>query len=269
MRSDSLGVQPRTPPDAVLFAELEWRRALLEFERIYVTRQWVGSGSTQSEALRDQLRAHAETMRACCEYMASRAQRVSGPWPGLDNFGAAGDRSAHEVVRGYEIKTGDIMELASRLDAASSQLQAAGKGADSFDMPRAQLMGGASLRRRRSAHDAAADTATSDIRPARHVKDRKMNPEQEQLTEELLEMVGRLKENFVGINTQLNRDNELLDETNLVLERNLGKVKASQGSLDAFSRTSRWRTLQIYLAVLVAVLVWVFVLFFIYVTRFL
>jgi Membrane fusion protein Use1 len=167
--------------------------------------------------------------------------------------------SAHdsEAVRTVESATGAV-PYADHGDI--SYRDAIAREARAGNRPeRDELLSGG-LRKRRE-EDAGhvgsvpgAFSATDEELMARH------QPIEDQLTSDLIDLVGRLKENVTEINTKIVQDGTVVDETEDAVEKNLSSIGKQRTKLSSYTRSNSRSWWSIWLLVISIVIVFVTVL---------
>jgi Membrane fusion protein Use1 len=198
------------------------------------------------------------------EEMAERAMDevdIGGAEPKVDPFdherktgfdGRRGSTHDIEIERTVKSATGTISH-ADHDDI--SYRDAIAREARAGDRPeRDQLLSGG-LRKRREAeagHAGSASgvfSATDEELMARH------QPIEDQLTSEMIDLVGRLKENVTEINAKIVQDGTVVDETEDAVDKNLSSIGKQRTKLATYTRSNFRSWWSIWLLVITIVIV--------------
>ena len=283
--------------DEVFWTELEIRRiGNVVAEGIHAKR-YVGKSSAAVEE-RKRIRKYIDAMRKKCLRVLHRAELVASipgtAWPGLDPAITDPVSLAEQYVRAVENYESAFLEeeQKSRQEnpTTDSFLKSTVNGIDyedawekadeisyrealerdkkfrkSEEVERKELLGetDGGLRRRRNV-DGRSAADTSDITETFSKADEELmakhQPIEDQLTSDLIEMVGRLKGSVSSINEKINNDNKVIDETEDAVDKNLAGISRQQENLLQYSQSTSlsWKFLITLIGIVLSVFLVVF-----------
>jgi Membrane fusion protein Use1 len=82
-------------------------------------------------------------------------------------------------------------------------------------------------------------------------------PVEDQLTSDLIDLVGRLKENVTEINSKLVNDNQVVDQTEDAIEKNLSGISKQRSNLATYTRSNSMSWWSIWALVVAIVIVFI------------
>lgn len=289
--NDALGVAP-VERDALFWTELEIRRLGNLVAAGLHAKKYVGD-SDEAAKERARMRTLLDAMRRKALRVLHRAEICSHapdtPWPGLDPDISDPVALAEEYVRvveKYEAKFGDE-ETRIRTAPANGRNQNGASSSfvdpflpdgDEWEKEDAKLYREAVAQAREaakvslSARRELLGEEESGLRKRRNTttklsKEDEMlmarhQPVQDQLSADLVDIVGRLKGSVSGINEKIVKDNEVIDETEDVVEKNLAGVSRQRDDLTSFSNSTSlsWWMLAVITVVVLIVFIFVFLM---------
>lgn len=273
-------------PDDVFWTELEVRRLGNLVSETVQSGRYIGS-SRAAASERSLMRARLTAMRRKSLRVLHRAEiHTGGTWPGLDDsitrpvdlaeeyvrlvrefqevleeeVERAGEGEGEEDVGDIETVAEDAVEEDAVEDISYREAlaleEAAGGRGELLEGDLRQRKGGA----RQSANAAKTGTgkysAEDEALMARH------QPVQDELTNDLVDLVGRLKGNLTEINTKIRKDGQVIDEADAALDGNLAGIRKTRQNLGDFTRatTISWWTIWVALAAVLVTFILVFLL---------
>jgi hypothetical protein len=174
---------------------------------------------------------------------------------------AGSERTIEEVTAELGEPGEPSIEDISYRDALARE---AAKGAQ---QSRGNLSGSSGIRRRKGEIGNAGDGGGSSTMTGEYSKEdeelmARHQPVQDQLTSDLVDLVGRLKGNLVEINAKIRDDGVVIDETEDVLDQNLSGIGKTREILASFTRSTSmsWWTIWVLLVLVIVTFLGVFVL---------
>jgi hypothetical protein len=117
------------------------------------------------------------------------------------------------------------------------------------------LSGG--IRNRRPIAKGSSDPASAIHSAADEELMARHQPVEDQLTSDLIDLVGRLKDNVTEINTKLVNDNQVVDETEDAIEKNLSGIGKQRSNLISYTRSNSVSWWSIWALVVAIVIVFI------------
>lgn len=185
---------------------------------------------------------------------AAKAKAKAVAAAGADTAGARDgtERTLEEFTAGLGDASDGGMEDISCREALARE------AANGSKERRDELVGAGSLRRRKGGDGAGASdgNAASSVIGKYSKEDEQLmarhQPVQDQLTNDLVELVGRLKGNLTEINAKIREDGDVIDETEDAVDKNLSGISKTREKLAGFTRSTSMSWWMIW-ALLVAV----------------
>lgn len=237
------------------------------------------------------MRARLTAMRRKALRVLHRAEiHTGGKWPGLDDsitrpvdlaeeyvrlvrafqevleeeVERAGEREGEEDVGDIKTVVEDAVEEDVEEDAvedisyreALAREEAAGGRAELLERGLRQRKGGG------EPSASAAKTGTGKYSVEDEALLARHQPVQDELTNDLVDLVGRLKGNLTEINTKIRKDGQVIDETDAALDGNLAGIRKTRQNLGDFTRatTVSWWTIWVALVAVLVTFILVFLL---------
>lgn len=153
----------------------------------------------------------------------------------------------------------DIADLDGKTDSDISYREALRReGMDSESAERDELLQGGLRKRREDLGESASSTKAFSKDDEELMK--RHQAVEDELTSDLVKLVGELKGSISTINDKIKGDDAVLDETEDALDRNINGITRQRGNLDGFTRSKSLSWWTIWALVFVVVVVFVFVL---------
>lgn len=294
MEAEVVGLPAARVRDDVFWTELEIRRVGNLVAECIHARRYVGdSGPARVERVR--MRAYVDAMRRKALRVLIRAESFErsgvAAWPGLDPSITDAVSLAEEyvrVVQSYEAVLQDeerkwgAGERNGALDAEDmivaedeerdweerddvAYREAVAREAElrkAAESERGELLDGAKDGlRRRKADDGKAHASTSYSKEDEQLMARHQ-PIQDELTANLVDLVGQLKNSVTANNEKILKDNKVIDETEDAVDKNIAGIGRQGVNLAKYARSASisWWLLIAGLVVVLLVFVFVFAL---------
>lgn len=286
--------------DEVFWTELEIRRLGNMVAECIHARRYVGDG-TEADEERKTMRRYIEAMKRKSMRVLHRAELYArsghASWPGIDPTITDPVSLAEEYVRvveNYEAVLGDEEARAKKLKDAKGDIGVTSLGSAAggplTQLPTAEdweaadtaafkeavkrekeltksaeearkdlLSQGEGVRHRRGSAG-PSETATYSKEDEELMS--KHQPIQDELTSNLVDLVGQLKESITENKEKIERDNKILDETEEAVDKNLSGVSKQRGQLKKFTQSTSvsWWLMMVAAVVILVIFALVLVL---------
>lgn len=291
--------KPHRQRDEIFWTELEIRRIGNLVAECIHARRYIGDTAEADEERQqmrtyiDAMKRKAMRVLHRAELYASSGHSA---WPGIDATITDPVSLAEEYVRVVQNYEAVLMEEESRAKLLKQETEAARGEASQSDVPdddgdrdeenweaadhvafkeavrkeqelkavagmeRNKLFGeGDGIRRRKveagsaSGSDSKKYSEEDEELMARH------QPIQDELTSNLVDLVGQLKESISANGEKMAKDNKVLDETEDALENNLSSISKQGANLKAYSRSASISWWVMLIAVIVVIIVFIMV----------
>lgn len=254
--------------DEVFWTELEIRRIGNLVAECIHARRYVGNDSA-ADTERKEMRKYIDAMKRKSMRVLHRAELhargAQSAWPGIDPTISDPVSLAEEYVRvveSYEavlieeeaharelrMKSGTIDDDVNKLATQEDELHitedvshgnAGSSGAhDSTTGKRQELLSDAEGVRRRRAGQASSVGGSASYSNEDEALMARHQPIQDELTSNLVDLVGQLKESITSNKDKLTKDSKVLDETEDVVESNLAGVTKQGANLKEYTKSS-------------------------------
>lgn len=276
---------PLRAKDEVFWTELEIRRLGNLVSECIHARRYIGH-TTQASEERALMNRYIEAMKKKSMRVLHRADLYAksghAAWPGIDptitdpvsladeyvrvveNYDAV-LREEEEKVRKIKEEEGDMPQVVdpqvedwekqddqAYKDALKREMRMS-KGTDHV---RNELLEGEGIRKRKTNPEDDTYSKEDEDLMKRH------QPVQDELTANLVKLVGQLKESVVENRDKMEREKSVIDQTEEAVERNLAGMKKQRENLAAFSKsnTTSWWIMLIAALVIIVVFIAIFLL---------
>lgn len=264
--------------DEVYWSELEIRRLNNVIARALNSRTYMGNNDDATNE-RKRLREYVDAMRRKALRVLHRAEMFaegnSSQWPGLHAVSDAVSIAEEYVrmVEKYECalteEEHNVRELGDDEWEKEDELQyrqavqREKERENIAEKERMELMAGKDesvLRRRNVASTGQRSTAKLSKEDEELMK--KHQPVQDQLTSDLIDMVGRLKGSVSSINEKILSDNAVIDDTEDAVDSNVTAISKQQQELTKYTKSTSmsWWLLALLIVVVLAVFFFVILL---------
>lgn len=291
----STGEGPQHEKDEIFWTELEIRRLGNLVAECIHARRYVGDSAT-AENERKQMRTYVEAMKRKSMRVLHRAELYlrSGhaAWPGIDSTIADPVSLAEEYVRVVENYEAVLSEEESRAREAKSKfgsisnensalndlkteeddweaadsaayreaLERERTSAKNPSQERQELIGEAEGMRRRK-----SEAESSNVGPSNYSKEdeelmARHQPIQDELTSNLVNLVGQMKESISSNSDKLKKDSKVLAETEDAVDKNVAGIQKQRTDLNKFAQATSVSWWLMMGAALVIIVVFIFVL---------
>lgn len=284
--------------DEVFWTELEIRRLGNLVAECIHARRYVGetAAATEERAL---MQSYIEAMKRKAMRVLHRAELYAktgyAAWPGIDGTISDPVSLAEEYVRVVENYEGVLREEEVRVrrereergghedglkvegvevdgrvvedwedaddvaykEALKREVEMTRSGEDN----RKELLGAEGVRRRKAKAD-EGDSAGGKYSKEDEELMARHQPIQDELTSNLVELVGQLKDSIAENKEKIEKDRDIVDQTEDAVDKNLDKVKKQRGALAKYAKatSASWWVILIAAVVIVVVFIMVFVL---------
>lgn len=286
-------ISPKREKDDVFWAELEIRRLGNVIAECINARRYIGDeGDAETERI--QMRKYIEAMKRKSTRVLHRAELYAesghAAWPGIDSTITDPVSLAEEYVRVVENYEAVLSEEENRARAVLAETASGGKsdevikqvsGKDDVWLLEDDSAYKQAIRRERQDEESAAENRKDLIGDAEGLRRRKggnaagkegelskeekelmarHQPVEDELTSNLVELVGQLKENIISNSETLKKDSKILDETEEAVDKNIVGIDKQRENLRTYSQSSTFSWWIMMVSVVVLLIVFVLVL---------
>ncbi|KAI0564060.1 Vesicle transport protein Use1 [Gracilaria domingensis] len=278
----------RAEKDEVFWTELEIRRLGNVVAESINARRYIGD-SNGAEEERKQMRAYIEAMKRKSTRVLHRAELYArsghAAWPGIDPTITDPVSLAEEYVRVVENYEAVLSEEESRAKLVRAEnvadtdsgvirdleitaeewekaddlayREALQKDKQRSESARQDLFNDADGLRRRKGAPGSSEVRKGSLSKEDEELLARHQPIQDELTSNLVDLVGQLKESVTNNNEKLKKDSEVLDKTEAAVEKNISGITRHRTNLREYGQSATFSWWLMMIAVVVMVVIFV------------